>query len=453
MVSPDDLEEIPPSGHLLYGRAFLRRIARLTTYGIRRCGDRHDAVLKLSWHFAIERGYDEAASLAALEDYLNGYAHVSTTRYSKGNAKFLALSLREAKHYVRRLQKRLTPRPRRPAAPSFRAGVLGDADYQVLGELLSDEALGAARAIFSYLARFADEKGRVPQHVDLSARILKDICGERRIQTEDTTRSRASVVALKALCEAGLLTVHTDYSTTRHGRRYCVWYQFGSGVLPAREARGLLLGRRQVEEGELLCFSDGRRANAVLEPRTTAMLGRVEGEPGRPAWWQSLYGERAFTPAEFFEAHERKVLAGPFRERRTSRRPVEALSPMAPPRAAVAAIPPMNANLPEIPPADPPLAPLAPVPIDLPALVRSTPVPGPSAIPEGLSVPLPLRGPVAAAWAAFERASGPKGPASRITSQTPSSEARPPDLAASPQLRDALARTWAAWAQKDRKNE
>src|SRR5205814_1328081 len=109
-VSEDDPEEISPSGHLLKGRAWHRRIARLVAYGIPRRGRRHDDVMKLSFHFAVERGLDEQASLAELDAELRRHPHVSTTRYSMGDAKFVALSLREGKHYIRALKMRL-PRP------------------------------------------------------------------------------------------------------------------------------------------------------------------------------------------------------------------------------------------------------------------------------------------------------------------------------------------------------
>jgi hypothetical protein len=46
------------------------------------------------------------------------------------------------------------------------------------------------------------------------------------------------------------------------------------------------------------------------------LLALREGiaDAGR-TWWRRMYARRAFTPAEFFDADERRILPGPFRDR------------------------------------------------------------------------------------------------------------------------------------------
>lgn len=395
----DVREAVPPGGEglLLYGKAYLRRVTRLLTGGIRRKRIRHDALLKVTYYFGQILGMDEAAALVCIEDWLRSRPHDSTTRQLRGDEKFVVQSLREARHYLRRFGR--GARRRRPAVASRPLRrTLAPADIALVAKLVPDGCRAAGLAILTYLAGFADAKGRVPQPVALSSQILTELCGEDRIISERGARSRVSVVAMAYLQQAGLLTVHTDYSTTHHGRRYCVWYRFGSGdPLPNDVSLGgVVLGRRAVEEGELICVSDGRRARAILHPT------RGVRRDGPESWWRKLYENRAFTPAEFFDADERHVLAGPFRDRRPPGSPSRSRL-----RAALGAL-------------------AAPAGADASAASRPT--------AEGLTHP--------------ELHSPSTVPEEKIAAFDNTAER----VAQSP-LRSALERAWSAWGQGRRQNE
>src|SRR5262249_30555261 len=108
---------------------------------------------------------------------------------------------------------------------------------------------------------------------------------------------------------AGILTVHTDYSTTHHGRRYAVWYRFGSGELPRREEVGLVLARRTIEEGELMVVASERLRGAP-QVRVWRLLGVCGAARAGGDWWRRMYERRSLSPEEFFVGAAR---AGPGR--------------------------------------------------------------------------------------------------------------------------------------------
>jgi hypothetical protein len=171
------------------------------------------------------------------------------------------------------------------------------------------------RAILGLLATYGDEQGRVPGPVSLSARVLEQLVGQRRVMAADGRKRRASAVAIEELERLGILAVHADYSVGRHARLYTCWYQFGSGALPARDPElGLVLATRSVEEGVLAVVG-----GVVDEPPVCRFVSFRTGlVAALDSWWQRMYARRAFTPAEFYEADRRQVLPGPFRHRRLS---------------------------------------------------------------------------------------------------------------------------------------
>jgi hypothetical protein len=155
--------------------------------------------------------------------------------------------------------------------------------------------------------------GVYPHPVNLSRMLVEELCGHRRVVGDDGRRRRAAVLAVEDLERLGVLALHSDYSTGRHGRRYTVWYRFGSGQLPEQTSEVLVVGRRLVAEGELVAV--------VWEPgdqpvgRLRHLRDGVTLSDATDSWWRRMYARRAFTPAEFFDAEERRVLPGPFRDR------------------------------------------------------------------------------------------------------------------------------------------
>src|SRR5262249_31756740 len=100
--------------------------------------------------------------------------------------------------------------------------------------------------------------------------------------------------------------------TGHHGRRYTVWYRFGSGQLPQRTSSlGTVLGRRAVEGGELILLAADHRK---IPPRVWLQRNRDDCDDAVSSWWRKMFDRRAYTPAEFFEADRRMVLPGPFRD-------------------------------------------------------------------------------------------------------------------------------------------
>jgi len=184
-------------------------------------------------------------------------------------------------------------------------------DLAVVEGTVRPGARAAGLAILRFLRTYAGDDGRVGHPVDLPKYILEDLCGDTRI-LDHGRRRRAANCAVDDLVAAGVLALHTNYSTGRHGKRFTVWYTFGSGVLPAENAAGELeLGRRQVEEGELVALLP----SPTEPPRVRFEALRAGVAAAADTWWRKMYERRAFTPAEFFEGDARKLLPGPFRDR------------------------------------------------------------------------------------------------------------------------------------------
>lgn len=308
-------------GFLLRGAAWWATLARLLSHGIPASDRRHDAALKVAWYFRFVAGLDVEAALSQVEVWLraglgdgdSSLCHRSQTLATKGPRGFLKETLREVRHYLEKHLREVPPTGV-SSAGRIRRGrlILSSGDEAMLEHHLVVELRTAGRALLTFLAAHADDKGRVPGPVALSATILETLCGQTRCMDPERGQRRLANVLLERFEELGLLTRHRNHSAGRHARQYAVWYTFGSGTLPEREAGlGLVVGRRQVEEGELVAYTTGSPG-----ARVQVQCRAVEQAVDTPnAWWRKMYERRTFTPAEFFAADERYVLPGPYRDR------------------------------------------------------------------------------------------------------------------------------------------
>ena len=360
----------PLGTQLLYGSEFRGRIRDLTECGITSLGERHDSSLKLTWYWGCCRGLEEDATIGRVREWLTAFEHTSATRLRSAHA-FVRDTLREARHYYQRTVAR-SRKPGRVLGADYVLLPLPSRDTDVVLPQVVPEVRSEVETLLRFLRSNSDKSGRVPHPVNLSAQILHELLGERRVRVTDAEgnvqRRRASVMAIEELTELGILALHTDYSTAHHGRLYTCWYKFGSGALPRRVDEVLVLAERDVEEGRLQVVSNGAAAIAVrLAPtRSPSTLSSP--------WWVRMYQRRAFTPAEFFEADDRKVLPGPFRHRRRAGELELGES---------ATHPPPPSPPPPPPPAPPVAQAAAPTPVDR-SLHDSAPPP-PSALDEHIA--------------------------------------------------------------------
>jgi hypothetical protein len=306
----------PPSGPspaasskstlLLRGPAWRVKITRLLAHGIRELGTRHDAVLKVAWYHYVQRGLSGSAAVDEVAQWLRAHRHERSGR--EPFEAWVKQSLREVRHYVfQRLAKHL-------AKPKHSSGNQGLGTLAMLDEVLVDQAPSEVReevrVIAQYLATYADPSGRVASWVPLGAARLEELCGQRRVVTE-AGRQRASALAVAWLQEKGVLALHQDYSTGRHVRRYTVWYQFGTGRVPqpdpALDPHRPVLGRRMIQEGEIVVLGGDRFPEVRLLPAPYAV-------DTPHAWWRRMFVRRAFVPGELWGAEERRVIPFPFRD-------------------------------------------------------------------------------------------------------------------------------------------
>jgi len=331
---PDPDPDLPPepAGTLAKGLKYMRKVTHLLTYGLTKPGVRHDAVMVLTFFYGATCGLERAATLQAIERWCAARSHAgSGTMLKEGPAGFASECLREAANYYDGFSKGwYRGKGGVPCAP------LSEADDAILA--LVDRLVRAeAATILSWLAGNADESGWVGAPVEVCHRLLRTLCGERRVRVEGRAL-RATVMATDELVRLGVLTLHTNYAVGRHGRVFQCWYRFGSGrmakpheitpgaelvvpevsphardrklgaiVAEARQdalgdaiARDLVVAERVVPEGVLRVLSDGTRAapRVVLErPRIAPAIGAVD-ERG-VAWWASLFLERRFSVDEF----------------------------------------------------------------------------------------------------------------------------------------------------------
>lgn len=224
-------------GHLVFGAAWRAEVARLWSFGVR-SGSRHDGVLKWAWYWFVCRRAGREGTLAEVESWLRdpSIPHESPTLKRHGIERFVRISIGEAARYVRRLEayvgKESTPE-RTVDVSGLRTPQLRDPDRAVLRQVVSVEVHREATAILSYVSMHAAADGYVDGEVELGVAVLAAICGQRRIETDRGEKCRAAHVAVADLIAAGMISLAVDYSQGRHGRRYYVWYKFGSGELPA----------------------------------------------------------------------------------------------------------------------------------------------------------------------------------------------------------------------------
>lgn len=302
------------NGMLLRGRAFYRRIRHLSQHGLTDPGTRHDGALKLAWYLGVLCNAERSEVLAQVETWLRSHAHASSTLEASPEGG-IRQTLREVAHYY---DKRIVHCPRRSgvAAPRVLTAGLAEPDEALVARYVALEARDAVRRILRHLAAQA-RSGRVLEPVELSGTVLSTLCGDGRITLTNADgtrhRRRAYVVAMEELVRLGLLALHTDYSTGNHGRRYTCWYVFGSGEVPREQDDGRrVVAERAIEEGTLrVLATPAGRLEVELARAAAASSAARRGDP----WWVRMYQRRAFTPLEFVEGDERKLLALPFRHR------------------------------------------------------------------------------------------------------------------------------------------
>lgn len=299
-------------GVLRRGREFRAHLQQLLRHGVVTPGTRHDAVLTLvfGWHV---QGKGEAEVRAELAAWSRAHAHVSKLQ----GERFVKQCLREGMHYYHRIKK-LPQRARSLAATVGRMRALQPADRLMLAQV-APEVREEAWAILEYLHGHAAPSGDVLDTVMLGRAQLDALTVVDRRVRIDGRRCRAEVLAVRELERLGVLSLYVDYSRGRHGRVFCCWYVFGTGVLPAQRApqgrhaargEGRVLAERRVREGVVRVWSDGtRRAPWVeLEPHA----GVVVEAAGGGAWWREMYERRRFTVRDLRAADETNVIAGPW---------------------------------------------------------------------------------------------------------------------------------------------
>lgn len=299
-------------GVLRRGREFRSYLQQLLRHGVVTPGTRHDAVLTLvfGWHV---QGKGEAEVRAELTAWCRAHAHVSKLQ----GERFVKQCLREGMHYYHRIKK-LPQRARSLAATVGRMRALQPADRLVLAQVAA-EVREEAWAILEYLHGHAAPSGDVLDTVMLGrAQLDALIVADRRVRI-DGRRCRAEVLAVRELERLGVLSLYVDYSRGRHGRVFCCWYVFGSGVLPTQRApggrhavrgAGLVLAERRVREGVVRVWSDGTRCAPWVE--LEAHAGVVVEAGGGGAWWREMYERRRFTVRDLRAADETNVIAGPW---------------------------------------------------------------------------------------------------------------------------------------------
>jgi hypothetical protein len=452
-----EVEGGPVSSMLVKGSAFWRKVHRLLSEGVTEAGTRHDAVLTLCFAWGAAAGLSDDETIERLIAWCGAHAHAGS---KLAGPRFTAECVREAAHYLR------TYGPRWPFRGAGRGsavalGVLVEADRRVL-ELVDARVRTEAAAVLSFLAGKADDGGTVADPVEWAARLAARLLGDRRVVDGDQRR-RAAVMAVEELARLGVITRHSGHAVGRHGRRWSVWYRFGSGELPAlvtvdrasweRAGRREVLvpslamaaptiapviveaaqdapggaeasavevrevGAREVREGVLRALSaEGGPVRLVLVPSDAAP---APARPGyRAAWWVRQW-RGAPTVGGFASAHEGAIMVGP---RLAAVAGVARL--VARGGELVAAVP-----VPVAGSYDPPSA----VPVEVAELARAEVARGPQG-----------------AGGAVELYAGPREAA-------PARAAVPAELRAvlgevAPDLAGALAGGWAAWEARQKKD-
>jgi len=317
-VEPASAKVDSGPGLLQYGKRWRETIASLLEHGITEPGTRHDSVLKLTWHWASE-GHPVQEILRRMEAWARAHDHQCRYIRERGLERFVRRARYDAKKYFQSHCAQLEPRRSAGLRP---AAQLAPIDQDVFAKELPLGLRQDGLQLLGVLHAYADASGVVAGPVRLSGAMLCGVLGDRRV-TIDGSRRRLHTVLVDELQRLGVLTLHRDYAAGSHGREYLCWYKFGSGRLPSRTAEGLLeLGAREVQEGQLVAVASG-------EPGTHATVRLDDPRPGivdRPrSWWRRMFARRAFTPGEFADAEEHRVLPFPS----PARNPIEA-APAAP---------------------------------------------------------------------------------------------------------------------------
>lgn len=351
--------EFPPDGGevegatvpaLAKGSAFWRKVHRYQAAGITEAGTRHDAVLTLCFAWGAAAGLSDSETIERLIAWCGAHDHAGSRL--AGSPRFTAECVREGAHYLatRRARWKFQGSGRGSAVS---LGVLVAADRRVL-ELVDARVRIEAGAVLAFLAGRADDGGTVADPVEWAASLATRLLGDRRVKVEGERR-RAAVMAVEELARLGVITRHSGHAVGRWGRRWSVWYRFGSGVLPAavtvdrasweragawevlapslampapvvgpviaeaaQDAPGAAeapavavrqVAARQVREGSLRALSaDGGPVRLVLVPGPDAP---GPARPGyRAAWWLRQW-RGSPTVAGFRAAHEGAIVVGP----------------------------------------------------------------------------------------------------------------------------------------------
>jgi hypothetical protein len=329
-----------PVRELVKGAVFWRKVERLLAEGVTQAGSRHDAVLTLCFAWGAAAGLDDRDTLARLVTWCGEHAHMGSRL--AGSPQFTRECVREAAHY---LAKRGPRWPFRGAGrgSAVSLGVLTANDRRVL-ELVDPRVRQEAGAVMAFLAGRADERGEVGDPVEWASGLAARLLGDRRVK-EAGARRRAAVMAVEELARLGVISRYRGHAVGRCGRRWSVWYRFGSGELPARvtvlrsawelagRREGLRptlylhtrpedapkatpgelvelqeVGVRRVSGGVLRALSDGQTVRQVFDADRDVI---APARPGyRAAWWVRQW-RGAPTVAEFFHAHEGAITVSP----------------------------------------------------------------------------------------------------------------------------------------------
>ncbi len=263
-------------------------------------GSRHWLVLKLAWYWRVVCRWSVERCMNALRLWLSSHRHASQDPPHK----YIQNTTREVRHYLERRSPR-SDLPARAITSLRLPRSLSAPDEAVIAAVHDPDLRNDVRAILEFIHAQADDAGNVPEPFVLGSHSLRSLCGERRIRVLGPNgsfqRRRASVLAVEELRRLRVLTVSTDYSVGRHGRKYCCWYVFGSGELPAE-----VLRERPVQEGSLQAVPDARgRAIVQLTGIDWAARSRASEAPLADAdktwWWLGLH-RRIIRPADFLPA-------------------------------------------------------------------------------------------------------------------------------------------------------
>jgi len=345
-----EVEAGPVPSMLVKGPAFWRKVHRLIAEGVTAAGTRHDAVLTLAFAWGAAAGLSDGETLDRLVAWCGAHAHAGSRL--AGSPLFTRECVREAAHYLAKHGPRW-PFRGRGRASAVSLGVLVAADQRVL-ELVDPRVRTEAAAVLAFLAGKADDGGTVADPVEWATGLVRRLLGDRRVEVEGTRR-RAAVMAVEELARLGVITRHSGHAVGRRGRRWSVWYRFGSGVLPALvavdRASWERAGRREVLAPSLAMpaatvapviveaaqDAPGAAEAPVVEVREVAARPVREGvlralsaaggpvrlvlvpgpdapSPARPgyraAWWLRQW--RGAPPVGAFQrAHEGAIVVGP----------------------------------------------------------------------------------------------------------------------------------------------